>query len=56
MLSPSPRACGLKAIARVVSEPPVDPVETMRRLRQALDEADALARRMPKDKIGRATL
>jgi hypothetical protein len=37
---------------RVASEPPVDAMETMRRLRQALDEADAFVRRMPTDKMG----
>jgi hypothetical protein len=37
---------------RVASEPPVDPAETMRRLRQALDEADSFVRRMPTGKIG----
>jgi len=37
---------------RVASEPPVDRAETMRRLRRALDDADAFVRRMPTDKIG----
>lgn len=37
---------------RVVSEPPVDPVETMRALRHALEEADEFVRRMPTDKLG----
>lgn len=37
---------------RVASDPPVDAVATMQRLRQALDEADAFVRRMPTDKIG----
>ena len=37
---------------RVASEPPIDAGLVMRRLRQALDEADAFVRRMPTDKIG----
>jgi hypothetical protein len=37
---------------RLASEPPVDPAATMRRLRQALDEADAFVVRMPTDKAG----
>jgi hypothetical protein len=37
---------------RVASEPPVDAGLVMRRLRLALDDADAFVRRMPTDKIG----
>lgn len=37
---------------RVASDPPVDPVVIMRRLRVALDEADTFVRRMPTDKLG----
>ncbi len=37
---------------RVASDPPVDPVATMKRLRQALDEAEAFVSRMPTDKAG----
>jgi hypothetical protein len=37
---------------RIASDPPVDADATMRRLRQALEEADAFVRRMPTDKIG----
>lgn len=37
---------------RVASEPPVDAGAVMRRLRQALEEADVFVRRMPTDKVG----
>lgn len=37
---------------RVHSDPPVDAVATMKRLRQVLYEADAFVTRMPTDKIG----
>ncbi len=37
---------------RVASDPPVDPVATMIRLRQALDEAEAFILRMPTEKVG----
>jgi hypothetical protein len=37
---------------RLAIVPPVDPAETMRELRHALEEADAFVRRMPTDKIG----
>lgn len=37
---------------RVASDPPVDPVATMTRLRQVLDEADDFVARMPTDKAG----
>ncbi|MBF0528616.1 MAG: nucleotidyl transferase AbiEii/AbiGii toxin family protein [Deltaproteobacteria bacterium] len=37
---------------RVASDPPVDPAETMTRLRQALNEAEAFVIRMPTEKIG----
>jgi hypothetical protein len=37
---------------RVASVSPIDPAETMRGLRQALEEADQFVRRMPTDKIG----
>lgn len=37
---------------RVMSDPPIDAVEVMRRLRAALDDADAFVRRMPTDKVG----
>jgi hypothetical protein len=37
---------------RVASDPPVDPVGTMTRLRQILDDADAFVARMPTDKAG----
>ncbi len=37
---------------RVASKPPVDAIEIMRRLRQALEEADAFVRRMPTGKVG----
>jgi hypothetical protein len=37
---------------RLASDPPVDPVATMTRLRQVLDEADAFVARMPSDKAG----
>ncbi len=37
---------------RVAAAPPVDPAETMRALRQALEEADDFVRRMPSAKVG----
>ena len=37
---------------RLASDPPVDPVATMARLRQVLDEADAFVARMPSEKAG----
>lgn len=37
---------------RVASDPPVDAGQIMRRLREALDDADVFVRRMPTDKIG----
>jgi hypothetical protein len=37
---------------RVASDPPVDAGEIMRRLRQALDEADDFVRRIPTEKVG----
>ena len=37
---------------RLASDPPVDPVSTMTRLRQVLDDADAFVARMPTDKAG----
>jgi hypothetical protein len=37
---------------RIASDPPVDADRVMRRLRQALEEADAFVRRMPTEKIG----
>ena len=37
---------------RVASVAPVDPDETMRRLRQALEEAEAFVLRMPTEKVG----
>jgi hypothetical protein len=37
---------------RIASDPPVDADKVMRRLRQALEEADAFVRRMPTEKIG----
>ncbi len=37
---------------RVASDPPVDPVAIMVKLRQALDEAEAFVMRMPTDKVG----
>lgn len=37
---------------RVASEPPVDAGAVLRRLREALEEADAFVRRMPTDKVG----
>ncbi len=37
---------------RVASDPPVDVALIMRRLRQALDEADSFARRIPTEKVG----
>lgn len=38
--------------ARVASDPPVDAAAVMRRLLEALGQADAFVRRMPTDKIG----
>jgi hypothetical protein len=37
---------------RLVSDPPVDPVATMTKLRRALDQAEAFALRLPTDRIG----
>jgi hypothetical protein len=37
---------------RIASTAPVDPIETMRGLRQALEEGDTFVRSMPTDKIG----
>jgi hypothetical protein len=37
---------------RVASVPPIDPAQTMRRLREILEEADDFVRRMPTDKLG----
>ncbi len=37
---------------RIASLPPIDPADTMRRLRDALEEADAFVRRMPTDALG----
>jgi hypothetical protein len=36
----------------VLSDPPVDAGQVVRRLREALEAADAFVRRMPTDKIG----
>jgi len=36
----------------VASDPPIDPAETMTRLREALSEAEAFVARMPTDKAG----
>ncbi len=37
---------------RIASDPPVDPVLIMTRLRQALDDAEAFVMRMPTEKVG----
>ena len=37
---------------RVASDPPLDPAATVRRLREALSEAEAFVSRMPTDKVG----
>jgi hypothetical protein len=41
---------------RVASDPPVDAVSVMQRLRHALDEADSFVRRIPTDKVGQLFL
>lgn len=37
---------------RIASDPPVDPVAVMTRLREILDEAEAFVTKMPTDKVG----
>ncbi len=40
----------------LANDPPIDPVSTMTRFRQVLDEADPFVARMPSDKVGRLSL